>query len=187
MPDFFSLWLCFCAVILQGSDFVFGQFGTISKSSRPSILQNNRNLGPSKLQNNGYLDMFAQRHYYNTLMGRMMDINNSKMRNTNRNNVNIDEIKEWIFTDPHNLRDAWAPPSGSWQYFGDWKESDRAQLSDVAPAYAARRNNIIKYFFRRGILFNQKRDGTDVPQHPVVHSGPMVSLIDYTCTHLQKW
>lgn len=179
MFELFYQWLFLGVVILQGADFVLGQFASGPKQSMPvhrSFTHNTGQLGPNTILNN----MLSHRQYYNTLMGRMMEINKSKTGNRNQNNVDVDEIMEWRFTDPHNLVDTWAPPSGRWEYFGDWRESDRSRFNDAAPAAAVRRTNIIKYFFRRGILFSPKLDGSDVPRQvhdiPVFHSRPMVNF-----------
>lgn len=179
MFELFYQWLFLGVVILQGADFVLGRFASGPKQSMPvhrSFTQNTGQLGTNTILDN----MLSHRQYYNTLMGRMMEINKSKTGNRNQNNVDVDEIMEWRFTDPHNLVDTWAPPSGRWEYFGDWRESDRSRFNDAAPAAAVRRTNIIKYFFRRGILFSPKLDGSDVPRQvhdiPVFHSRPMVNF-----------
>lgn len=181
MLDFHNFWMLICAAFLQGGDIAFGQFNTQSNPNliaSPSTFQRAGGLKPNPVQNNANLGMLAQRHFYNSLMGRIMDINKSQSRKTNLNNV--DEISEWKFTDPYNIVDTWAPPSGRWEYFGDWRKSDRDRLSYTAPPGAIRRTNIIKYFFRRGILFSPKLDGSDVPQQvqgaPVFRSGSMVII-----------
>ncbi|XP_062596892.1 uncharacterized protein LOC134258380 [Saccostrea cucullata] len=170
MSSFPDPWLMICIVVFQRVNDVFGQFIQPSKPAlivQPSSFQSAGQLKPSQM------NMLAQREYYNGLMSRMLEINNSKSTKNNLNNV--DEIKEWRFTDPHNLMDTWAPPSGRWEYFGDWRESDRK--NDAPLPRAIHRNNIIKYFFRRGILFRPNLDGSNGhrPAHniPVFHSGPM--------------
>lgn len=173
---FFFQWLFLSVVILHGTNFVFGQFAAGPKQNahvHQSFPQNTGQLGPNTVLNN----LLSHRQYYNTLMGRMMEINKGQISNRNQNNVNVDEITEWKFTDPHNLVDTWAPPSGKWEYFGDWRESDRSRFNDVAPAAAVKRTNIIKYFFRRGILYSPRLDGSDIPRQihdiPVFHSRSM--------------
>ncbi|XP_061174286.1 uncharacterized protein LOC133183345 [Saccostrea echinata] len=176
MPSYPNPWLLICIVVLEKVNYVFGQFSPPSKPElivQPSSFQSAGQLKPNQMQQNIYPDLLAQRQYYNGLMSRMLEINKSKSSKSSLNNV--DEIKEWKFTDPHNMVDTWAPHSGRWEYLGDWRESDRK--SKAAPARAVQRTNIIKYFFRRGILFRPKLDGSNVhrPVHniPVFHSRPM--------------